>query len=463
MKKRTYYYPLLALLGAMLSLTSCKKDTEDEPPFSTSNLDAELLELIEAASDGAGPHYFRLPASNAYSDIPQDPNNPLSASKVELGKFLFHETGIGKNPRMFTSEGQFSCASCHHAAAGFQAGIAQGIGEGGFGFGLAGEGRTVHPEYFNNPIWSDSLDVQPIRSPSALNVAFQTNMLWNGQFGATHVNEGTSHAWTAGTPKEFNNLGFHGVETQAIAGQVVHRQMVDHDFCVEYADYMDLFQNAFGDVPQSIEELRIHSGLAIAAYERTLLANQAPFQKWLAGSRSLMSDSEKRGAMLFFGKAECSSCHTGPALNSMEFHAYGMNDIYTSPMAIMASESDEENLGRGGFTGNQEDMYKFKVPQLYNLREAGFLGHGSSFKSIREVVEYKNAGIPENPMVPAGQLAAEFTPLLLTPDEVDDLVNFLENALNDPHLDRYVPSELPTGMCFPNADTQSMIDHGCAE
>ncbi len=452
----------IALTMSAVLLSACNKENEPQQK-EVSHLDTKLSELLEVHGNGLGRAHFKFPASTDYAQIPQDPKNPLSTAKIELGKLLFHETGIAKNPRKLSSAGQFSCASCHHAAAGFQAGRAQGIGEGGFGFGFMGEGRSIHPDYFNNPIWKDSLDVQPIRTPTALNVAYQTNMLWNGQFGATGANRGTEAAWTAGTPKSFNHLGFEGVETQAIAGQVVHRQQVDQEFCQEYSEYMALFTAAFGTVPQSIEELRIHTGLAIAAYERTLLATEAPFQRWLKGTSNALSDAEKRGGILFFGKANCVSCHNGPALNSMEFHAYGMNDIYTQAGIVGATEHSVENLGRGGFTGNAADHYKFKTPQLYNLREAGHLGHGASFRELREVVDYKNAGVAQNPVVPASQLAEEFRPLQLSAAEVNDLVAFLENALFDPHLERYVPAALPSGMCFPNADTQSMIDHGCVE
>lgn len=450
-------------LSGVVYLAACKKDVDENMPPENGQLDSELLAALEANSHGEGSAYYRLPASDDFANIPQDPNNPITAAKVNLGKFLFHETGIGKNPRMFTSSEEYSCASCHHASAGFQAGIAQGIGEGGTGFGFAGEGRTVHPEYFDSPIWKDSVDVQAIRSPTVLNVAFQKNMLWNGQFGATGVNEGTERLWPDDTPVRFNHLGFEGVETQAIAGQEVHRQQVDQDFCVEYSGYMTLFEQAFGSVPESIEELRINAGLAIAAYERTLLSNEAPFQHWLGGSRNALSDAEKRGAILFFGKADCGSCHTGPALNSMEFHAYGMNDLYMQPNVIGASPVSPENIGRSAFTKDPADLFKFKVPQLYNLRDVGFLGHGASFSSIREVVEYKNEGLPQHPHLTVAEMSEGFTPLFLTPAEVDDLTAFLENSLYDPHLERYVPGELPTGMCFPNADEQSMIDQGCAE
>ena len=163
-----------------------------------------------------------LPASDDFSKIPQDPLNPLTTEKVELGKLLFHETGIALAPMQEFAEGTFSCASCHFAGAGFQAGRFQGIGDGGIGFGINGEGRTKGALY-----QGDELDVQPIRSPTIMNGAYQKNMLWNGQFGATGLNEGTEAAWTTGTPKENNFLGFEGLETQAIAGLGVHRMVMD--------------------------------------------------------------------------------------------------------------------------------------------------------------------------------------------------------------------------------------------
>lgn len=450
-------------LAISFLLSACQKNDDPTPAAQDNELDTELTNLLELEGGQQGLNYFMLPSSSDYSQIPQDPNNPLTQAKIELGKMLFHETGIARNPRLFSSENEFSCASCHHSGAGFQAGMTQGIGEGGFGFGFNGEGRTIDPEYFDDPLWKDSIDVQPIRSPSILNIAYQKNVLWNGQFGATDQNEGTEYAWTEGTPKFFNHLGFEGTETQAIAGQTVHRLLVDHDFCEEYSDYMNLFAQAFGNVPTNVDELRINTGLAIAAYERTVLANEAPFQNWLRGSRNALSDEEKRGAILFFGKANCVSCHTGPALNSMEFHAYGMNDLFLLPEVFLANENSIENLGRGGFTGNSDDNYKFKVPQLYNLRNVEQLGHGSSFSNLTEVVEYKNLAVAENMNVPESQLAQEFEPLMLSKDEVRDLVAFLENSLYDQNLERYVPQELPTGMCFPNADPQSMVDQGCSE
>ena len=172
--------------------------------------------------------------------------------------------------------------------------------------------------------------------------------------------------------------------------------------------------------------------------------------------------TKKKGAILFFGKANCSSCHNGPALNSMSFHAIGMKDLYeVAEETFNTSASDGANLGRGSFTKNAADNHKFKVPQLYNLEETPFYGHGSSFRTIRDVVDYKNKAIPENSNVPTEQLASEFIPLNLSDEEVDQLTAFITHGLRDPNLMRYQPTTLPSGLCTPFNDTQARTDLGC--
>lgn len=370
---------------------------------------------------------------------------------------LFHDTGLAISPEQEESRGTYSCASCHFASAGFQAGRHQGIGEGGSGFGLNGEGR-VALENFN----FIHLDVQPIRTPSAMNTAYQIAMLWNGQFGAHGPNTGTEAAWSPGTPKAVNELGYHGLETQAIAGLTVHRQLTDSSDISHMEYYKPLFDEAFGDWPVETRYGRETTALAIAAYERTVLANQAPFQDWLKGDYDAMAALEKEGALLFFGDAGCASCHTGPALNAMEFHALGMNDLFDVEEVTFKTPVDApEDLGRGGFTSRGNEVYSFKVPQLYNLTDSPFYGHGASFRSLRDVVVYKNQAVPQNIDVPTHRLSDEFVPLGLTEREIDAITAFLEKSLRDPNLLRYQPDVLPSGLCFPNADTQSMLDLGC--
>lgn len=443
----------MCLLLSIASLTACKKDKD---PDGGTELDDLLENALVVASNGQGQAFFQLPESDDYASIPQDPLNPITKAKVDLGEMLYHETGLALAPKMDVGKGTFSCASCHFASAGFQAGRLQGIGDGGIGLGFNGEGRIR-----DNMYPGDSLDVQPIRSPSTLNVAYQSNMLWNGQFGATGVNIGTESQWKDGTPIAVNKLGYEGVEVQAIAGLTVHRLVIDPDFITE-TNYKPFFDAAFPDVPESDRYDRERAGLAIAAYERTLLSNRSPFQEWLKGQKNAMSEAEKRGAVLFFDKAQCGSCHTGPALSSMTFHALGMGDLYQcSEETFQSSAESGANLGRGGFTKVDAELFQFKTPQLYNLKDSPFYGHGSSFRSIEEVVEYKNRAWPQNTNVPANRLSDEFVPLRLTDQEIRDITSFLTNSLHDPELMRYQPETLLSGQCTPFNDQRAKDELGC--
>lgn len=414
-------------------------------------LDEALEEALAAAAPGEGMDAFVLPDSDDFNSIPQDPNNPVTAKKVELGQLLYHETGLLTKPTRAQGLYTSSCAACHNAAAGFQAGIIQGVGEGGSGFGTDGSARINDPAYELT-----ELDVQPVRTPSAMNGAYQIVNLWNGQFGATGPNVGTNDKWV-GPILSTNQLGYEGLESQAIGGLRAHRMdSLEISLVVTNQEYIDMFAEVFPGGPIDRE----NAGLAIAAYERTLLANEAPFQSWLRGNKDAMSDAEKRGAILFADKAGCVDCHNGPALNSMTFYALGVKNLQ-GPGVYGDFSAEEAQKGRASFTGRVEDEYKFKTPQLYNLVDSPFFGHGGNFRSVREVVEYKNAAIPENPAVPVGQLATEFVPLGLTADEITDLVAFIEGGLYDPNLARYVPASLPTGQCLIVNDAQSKIDMGC--
>ncbi|MEZ4888050.1 MAG: cytochrome c peroxidase [Chitinophagales bacterium] len=443
-----YYTRKVGLLLLCLSLlNSCTKENNE--------LDNQLETTLAAASKGQGLSFFQLPANDDLAAIPQDPKNPITKEKVILGKFLFHETGIAINPKHPEGAKTYSCASCHHAKAGFQACRIQGVGEGGMGFGISGESRVNNPDYLNL-----ELDVQPLRTPSALNIAYQTNVLWNGQFGGTALNEGTEDQWTEETPKAVNHLGYEGTEIQAIAGLAVHRMAIKNSIAEMSNDYQGLFETAFSDFPEADRYSKETAGLAIAAYERTLLANEAPFQEWLKGNTNALTDAQKRGAVLFFGKAQCNACHTGAALSSMAFYALGMEDL--QGFGVYGAEPQEgDKQGRGGFTKRPEDMYKFKVPQLYNLKDSPFYGHGGTFRSVEEVVRYKNEAIPSKTSVPKSQLADEFVPLGLSEQEIRDIADFIENGLHDPNLHRYVPESLPSGNCFPNNDAVSKSDLGC--
>lgn len=455
-KEYTFLCLKMSVLCLSIFLMSCNSD--DSYQALNLDLDQELTKTILAVSPTGTLEFYKLPDSNDYASIPQDQNNPITSEKVALGKLLLHETATGGNPKMDKNKYTYACASCHPVASGFNAGIRQGIGEGGLGFGVRGEGRVPMP---NELMPRDSIDVQPVKPPTILNVAYTNVALWNGALGAQGINEPFVSQNLEAIPE--NEFGFLGVETQAIAGQTMHRLKIDETF-VETFGYKDLFDAAFPEVPMEERYTQITAAKALGAYNRTLLTNRAPWQIWLKGNKQALSDTEKRGAILFFSKGKCYECHDGPGLRKDEFYAWAFNDFNASE-TILFEGLRSFNLpilkGRGGFTGIPEDNYKFKVPTLYNLKMNAFYGHGGSFSSVREVIQYKTSGLKQNKIVPNERLPEQFGLIELTETEISDLTTFIENGLFDPDLVRYAASTVLSGNCIPNNDWQSRIDLGC--
>ncbi len=439
---------LLLLFTIVLTVYSCTQDVLESP------LDQRLQLTLDKSSPNGSHLDFILPQSDDFQNIPQDPKNPITAEKVALGNLLFFETGLALAPAQAIGKGSFSCGSCHVPSAGFMPGRQQGIADGGIGFGENGENRDKYPSYN-----ADEIDAQGIRPLTQLNVAFVTNTSWNGQFGANGVNENTESLWSNNEETALNHHGFSGNETQNIAGLDLHR-MVINKTVLDTLGYTPMYDAAFPDYAEEDRYSIETTALALSSYTRTLFTNEAPFQNWLKGEHTAMTDQEKKGALLFFGKAGCNNCHTGPALSSMEFAALGVEDLFENG-GLGTDVSDKKNLGRGGFTGRAEDMFKFRVPQLYNLKNSPFYFHGSSHHTLRDVVQYFNLGIRENNRVPESQISQYFHPLSLSDDEVDDITAFISGGLYDSNLDRYVPESVLSGNCIPNNDPFSQIDLGC--
>ena len=434
---------------SVIFFSSCSKDRFT----SDTDIDFEIRRLMSNAAKG-DYSYYKLPSGNDLELIPQDAKNQITTEKVTLGNFLFFETGMAVDAIKPESLGTYSCATCHNPMAGFKPNNFQGIADGGVGLGINGDGRLMNTNYK-----ADEIDVQSARPLSLINVAYVTNTMWNGMFGSTHVNEGTEELWSEELGNHTNHEGFEGIMSSNLEGQSVHRFNISKEF-LDINGYTRLYDNAFPDIPKNERYSQETTVRALSAFIRTITASEAPFQKWIDGELSAMNASEKNGAKLFFGKANCSKCHNSPGLSSTTFHVMGVKDMFQRPSFDTSSE-DFRNLGRGGFTGLVTDKYAFKTPTVYNLDDTPFYFHGSSMQSIEEVVNYKNYAVSENPNIPDSLLSTIFQPLNLTNTEKGDLVNFLKNALRDPELDRYIPDELPSGNCFPNADTQSKWDIGC--
>lgn len=443
--------PLVLFILLAFLMQSCSEDKLDL----YEDIDLELTEKLASVAPTQSADFYALPSSYAYQQIPQDVKNPLTESKVTLGKLLFFETGLAMDARKESGMGTYSCASCHIPEAGFRPGRMQGIADGGMGFGENGEYRIMNDDYTEY-----ELDIQSARPLSLVNVAYVKNTFWNGQFGSTGANTGTEDVWNLNDDTKLNHLGYEAIETQNIDGMHTHRLLVNQELMDSYG-YTELFDASFPEYGEQFRYSNFTASLAISAYLRTILSDNAPFQHWLKGNKDAMSLEEKKGALLFFGKAKCSNCHYEKNLGSTEFHVIGAKDMDQNHYALNKDPNDKRNLGRGGFTQQEEDMYKFKVPGIYNMKDTPFYFHGSSKNTLREVVEYKLKAESENLRVSDRIMSPKLYKTSLTETEILDLVSFLENALRDPNLERYKPNYLGSGFCSPNNDAISQEDLNC--
>ena len=186
--------------------------------------------------------------------------------------------------------------------------------------------------------------------------------------------------------------------------------------------YKAQFQQVFGSPEITID----NAAKAIAAFERTVISGNSPWDRFMKGDASAMSDSAKRGWNLFQNKAHCIACHAGFNLTDNNYHNLG--DGLDKP---------QPDLGRYVVTKNEEDKGRFKTPTLREITYTGPYMHDGSLRTLEEVIDFYDKGGIKN-----AQLDKEMKPLHLTPAEKADLVAFLK-SLNGEGWQRTAPIALP--------------------
>jgi len=189
--------------------------------------------------------------------------------------------------------------------------------------------------------------------------------------------------------------------------------------------YVDDFATAFpelaataGGAPQL---LLTHTTLrqALAAYIRELVTPDAPFDRYMDGDDSALTPAATRGLALFVGKADCASCHTGPMLSDFSMHVIG-----GAQDGLGRDTTPGDDLGWGEHGGTP---YSFRTPPLRHVAETAPYFHAGTAATLRDVIEFKNAGVSAHPSVRAAQLDSAVKPLELTTSEIDDLIAFLQS------------------------------------
>ncbi|MBX3436666.1 MAG: c-type cytochrome [Planctomycetaceae bacterium] len=297
---------------------------------------------------------------------PQD--NPASDAKIALGKQLYFDKRLSKDNTV-------SCASCHDPAKGWSNGEA-------FATGVDGQkgGRSA---------------------PTVINTAYNVFQFWDGRAGS--------------------------LEEQAL-GPIANpiEMALPLDEAVQKLNaidgYREQFQAVFGT---DVTEAGIAK--AIAAFERTVISGDAPYDRFVQGDKGALSASAQRGRDLFFGKAHCSACHVGPNFTDNAFHNLGVG-----------IEHEQPDAGRKMISQLDGDHGSFKTPTLREIVRTAPYMHDGSFATLEDVVEYYNKG-----GTPNSQLDEEITPLNLTPAELQDLVTFLKEGLSSESYPVVDPPVLP--------------------
>jgi cytochrome c peroxidase len=218
-------------------------------------------------------------------------------------------------------------------------------------------------------------------------------------------------------------------------------------------------------------------GRAIAEFELTLTFATAPIDRFARGDRAALSEDEKRGALLFFGKAGCASCHSvaGPSnemFSDFQEHVIGVPQIVPQVTnSVFHGPGANEDFGREEVTGDPADRYAFRTSPLRNVAVQPTFMHNGAFTSLEAAIRHHlDVADSLRHYTPAGQnLAADLTgpmgpsdvvlervdalltaPINLTEDEIRQLVAFVRNGLLDPRakperLRRLVPGSVPSG------------------
>ncbi|HHI70254.1 MAG TPA: c-type cytochrome [Rhodobacteraceae bacterium] len=357
---------------------------------------------LSAASVGA-EDMSKYPPLAPLGDPPVPLDNKMSDAKVELGKILFWDPRIG-------GDASTACVTCHEPDQGWA-----------FGDSLSrGYPGTVH--------WRNS--------QSVINAAYLGQLFWAGA-AASLEKQAPSAAKGAVAGNGENDV----METR-LAYIPEYRKRFKEVFGTEYPLIGDAWN-------------------AIAAFERTLIVNDTPVDKYLAGDKSALTEEQVAGMELFNGKAGCIQCHNGPQATDENYYNIGVPpaerweedglaqitfryELYAKGVTQDMYRKLKDDPGLYFRTKEPEHMGKFRTPPLrYTLYTAPYM-HNGSFWDLREVVEFYNAGGGENEFTD-GTMAAtksdKIKPLGLTDEEIDQLVAFLE-AFSGDEL-RVDPPELP--------------------
>ncbi len=413
----------------------------------------------------------------AYQIKPMTTKALFMGPKERLGQVLFFDPIMG-GPNNTT------CATCHVRSKGSVDGLPMAVGIGSSG---VGEQRLKSPEAFVIP-----RNVLPFFNRGKSDF---TALFWDGR---VQMGENGSFESPLGNklPKGFENLlavaaSFPQVEPDEMLGRsrrrggkneaTFHADLVDTTVDPDnfqertlnvynnlikrllgtslastpmQSEYRELFQSAY---PGTIEFNITHVGNALAAYiSLAFQLKPAAWDRYVKGDTSALSEQQKKGAMIFFGKGRCAVCHAGEEFSDFKYHGLAV------PQLDVGKHGGYLDYGRAKATGMSIDRFQFRTPPLRNVTRTGPWGHNGVFTSLDEVISHHFNPIPlmfaaqkDRPREAelAGRLLRYRSPILaeiypMAPNDVLAVIAFLEALQSDPILstDEALPKSVPSGM-----------------
>lgn len=306
---------------------------------------------------------------------------------VALGQALFFDPILSGNR-------DISCATCHHPNTASADGIPVSIGTGGTG--IAGERQLGAsrgfvprnaPEIFNRGapqwhtmFWDGRIEregLSTIKSPAGgdLPSGLPNVLVAQAMFPVTSRDEMLGEKDEASMEEGGNELAFLDDEEAIWEALMVRLLAID--------GYVDLFAAAFPDI--SVENLTFaHAAIAIAAFESDAFAfDDSPWDRFLAGDDFAISEDAREGAELFFGNANCVTCHSGPLFTDQKNH-----NIASPQIGPGKGGESPDDFGRFRVTFDFEDLYAFRTPPLRNVELTGPWFHSGAYSNLEEAVRH---------------------------------------------------------------------------
>ncbi len=339
---------------------------------------------------------FLLAGAAAAQDFPRplsdDDFIPFDMEQAAIGHQLFYDPILSGNQNI-------SCAHCHHPDFGTSDGLSLGIGEGGQGLG---PDRTPG-------IGADKIRKRiPRNSPGLWNLGARElhTVFHDGRLSISDVyGNGFNSPAQEWLPEGLNSL----LAAQALfpltsqfemAGNVGENQVTG-----AVADRIDLgwpilakrvrtdprygpaMIKAFDEV-QSTQDITITQiANALAAFMAIEWRNtDSPFDQYLAGDLTALTKVQKDGMTLFYGKANCSTCHSGPLMTDQQFHALGLPPF--GPGRTRQWDPYARDVGRMGESNRIEDAYRFRTPMLRNVALTAPYGHNGAFPDLESMIRH---------------------------------------------------------------------------